>query len=168
MTQAKRNSSGPAESYERRKVVSATVSTNRKKAWRVEFNTETCSICEMCVHRCPNDALFILRVDSTEEILFDYRLCTGCRGEVYCQTHCPEDSVTVSRVPLQGLSDKPVSLISGQMAACQDCGSYFMPVRKLATLLDQQKITPLSAHQYCPSCRRNHLFDSYLKITSET
>ncbi len=148
--------------------MSETASTNRKKAWRVEFNTETCSICEMCVHRCPNHALFILRADSTEEILFDYRLCNGCRGEMYCQTHCPEKAVTVSRVPRQELPDKPVSLISGKMAACQDCGSQFMPERKLAALLEQRKITPKSVQSYCPSCRRSHLFDSYLRITGET
>jgi ferredoxin len=121
----------------------------------------------MCVNRCPNDALFIQRVDTTEDILFDHRLCDGCRGETYCQVHCPEEAVTVSRVPLEELPGMPVSLISGEMAACQDCSSLFMPERKLATLLEQHKIAPKSAQHYCPPCRRNHLLDSYLKITGQ-
>ena len=94
-----------------------TVST---KLWKVEFNTETCSLCEMCVHRCPTQALTIRRKGSQEEILFDYGLCNGCAGDTYCQEHCPERAVTVSRIPADEAPPEPVVLITGQLATCQD------------------------------------------------
>ena len=138
-----------------------------KTVWQVQIDTGTCSLCEMCVNRCPSHALFIQRQGTTEEILFNYRLCDGCLGEMFCEGHCPEKSVKVTRIPVQDLSDEPVSLVVGEMSTCQDCGVLFMPERKLATLLEKQKITPKSVQHYCPNCRRNHLVDSCLTITGQ-
>jgi ferredoxin len=136
-------------------------------AWRIEFNTETCSLCEMCVNRCPTKALFVRRADNKLEILFDSRLCNSCQGEMYCEFHCPENAVTVTQVTEDELPSEPTVLIAGEMAICQDCGNPFMPERKLATLLNKEKITPKSVQNYCPDCRRNHLMDSYLNITDQ-
>lgn len=141
--------------------------TKGKSAWRVEINTETCSLCEMCVSRCPSHALYLRRTGNTEEILFNYRLCDSCLGEVFCEAHCPEKSVKVTRIPVQDLSDEPVSLAVGELATCRDCGTLFVPERKLAALLEKQKITPKSVQNYCPACRREHLLDSYLTITGQ-
>jgi NAD-dependent dihydropyrimidine dehydrogenase PreA subunit len=136
-------------------------------AWRVEFDTEACSLCEMCVNRCPTGSLFVRSAGEKLEILFDSRLCHSCRGEMYCEFHCPENAVTVSQITEEELPAEPVVLISGQMATCQDCGNPFMPERKLSTLLEQEKITPKSVQNCCPDCRRNHLLDSYLDATGQ-
>lgn len=135
------------------------------KTWRVEFDTEACSLCEMCVNRCPTGALLVRSAGEKLEILFDSRLCDSCRGEMYCEFHCPEKAVTVTRITEDELPAQPVVLIAGEMATCQDCGNQFMPERKLATLLEQEKITPKSVQKYCPACRRNHLLDSFLDAT---
>ncbi len=136
-----------------------------EKGWRVEFDTEACSLCEICVKRCSTHALSTRHEDSKLEIFFDHNLCDGCRGQTLCQTDCPEDAVTVTRFSLERLPGRPVSLVTGEMATCEDCGSQFMPERKLATLLEQEKITPKPVQKYCPACRRNHLMDSYLRLT---
>ena len=136
-----------------------------KEAWRVEFNTDTCSLCEMCVNRCPTQALFLRRTDRKVEILFDSGLCNGCGGEIYCEIHCPEAAVTATRIPVEGLPSEPVLLIAGEMAICLDCGRPYMPERKLAALLEQGKITPKPVQKFCPACRRDRLIDSYLSIT---
>lgn len=138
-----------------------------KKGWQVTFNKETCSLCEMCVNHCSNHALIAHRHDGKLEILFDSKLCDGCLGQTYCQEHCPEEAVTISRVSLEELPASPVSLIEGRMANCETCGKEFMPERKLATLLDQKKIEPKSVQHQCPHCRREQLMDSCLKITKQ-
>jgi ferredoxin len=139
-----------------------------KKGWRVEFDTGACTLCEICVNRCATHALSLRREDSKLEIFFDHNLCNGCLGQTLCQTDCPEDAVTVTRAPLEELPEGPISLVVGDMATCKECGNQFTPERKLATLLDQKKITPKSVQNYCPACRRSHLMDSYLNITGQT
>jgi len=121
----------------------------------------------MCVHRCPTQALAIRRKGNQEEILFDYGLCNGCSGDTYCQEHCPEKAVTVSPIPAEEAPSEPVVLIAGEMATCQDCGTAFSPERKLATLLEQKKISPKSVQQYCPECRCKHLLDASMSITGQ-
>jgi ferredoxin len=138
-----------------------------KSGWRVDFNTETCSMCEMCVNRCPTHALFIRRQGNVEDILFDAALCDSCSGDMYCQAHCPEKAVTVSLVPAAALPAHPLVLITGEMTACGDCGKLFVPERKLQTLLEQEKISSKSVQSYCPTCRREHLLDSYLILTGQ-
>ena len=102
-----------------------------------------------------------------ESILFATNLCNGCHGEVTCQTLCPESAVTVSRVPAEEAQADSVVLISGEMATCKDCEKFFIPERKLATLLAQKKITAKDVQKYCPNCRRIHLLDSYLTATGQ-
>lgn len=138
-----------------------------KKTWRAEFNTETCSLCEMCVNRCPTQALYVQKSGDKLAFLFDHRLCDACRGKMYCEFHCPEKAVTVTRVPAKDLPAEPVILISGEMATCKDCGNQFMPERKLAALLEQEKITPKSVQSFCPECRRKHILNSYLDNTDQ-
>jgi ferredoxin len=138
-----------------------------KKTWRVEFDRDACSLCEMCVNRCPTQALFVRQQGENLEILFDLRLCDGCRGEMYCEFHCPEKAVKITRISSQELPADPVILIDGEMSTCQECGSRFMPERKLATLLDQEKITPKSVQKYCPACRRQNLIENYLDINGQ-
>jgi Pyruvate/2-oxoacid:ferredoxin oxidoreductase delta subunit len=138
-----------------------------KNGWRVTFDTDACSLCEICVNHCSNHALIARRKDTELTILFDHRQCDGCLGQAFCQEHCPEDAVTVSRAPLDELPDEPVSLITGELAKCEKCGNPFMPERKLATLLDQKKITPKPVQRICPNCRRGQLMDSYLNILDQ-
>jgi ferredoxin len=138
-----------------------------EKGWRVEFDTDACSLCEMCVHKCSPHALIARREGTTLEILFDHKVCDGCQGQTFCQELCPENAVTVSRVSVQELPQEPVSLVKGEMSTCEGCGNLFMPERKLETLLDQKKITPKDVQKRCPACRRDNLLDSYLKITGQ-
>jgi ferredoxin len=138
-----------------------------EKGWRVEFDTEACSLCEMCVHKCSNNALLARRQGSMLEILFDPMTCDGCLGQTFCQELCPEKAVTVSRVPLEELPEHPISLIEGEMSTCEGCGNLFMPEKKLKTLLGQKKITPKDFQKLCPACRRNQLLESFSKATGQ-
>jgi ferredoxin len=101
------------------------------------------------------------------EILVDHTKCDGCSGHALCKEKCPEDAVTVSRMPMHEVPVEPVSLITGEMAICEKCGNQFMPERKLATLLDQKKITPKAVQHICPDCRRGQLMDSYLNVLDQ-
>lgn len=138
-----------------------------EKGWRVEFDTQACSLCEMCVHKCSNNALIARRQGPTLEILFDPMTCDGCLGQAFCQELCPEKAVTVSRVPLEELPQHPIPLIEGKMSTCDGCEELFMPERKLETLLEQKKITPKVFQRLCPACRRKGLLDHYLKATGQ-
>lgn len=133
-----------------------------RMVWRIQFNQETCSICEICVKHCPTQALTLARGEAMVEIRFDSGACDGCNGGFYCKRDCPEDAVIVSRVPADTLPPQPELLIRGQLARCQGCGTTFMPERKLETLLKQRKITQKSVQLYCPACRRERLMDRYL------
>jgi ferredoxin len=136
--------------------------------WRVGFNTETCSMCEVCVRACPTHALFVRTKGNVETILFDSRLCDGCGGTLFCQEQCPEKAATVTRAPALAVSSEPVALIAGEMITCRSCGALFMPKRELETLLKNKKMRPNGVQGECPACRREHLLDSYLKITGQT
>jgi NAD-dependent dihydropyrimidine dehydrogenase PreA subunit len=138
-----------------------------KKDWRVEIDPETCSLCEMCVNRCSNNALIVRREGGKLEIFYDHQLCDGCLGQTFCQSHCPENAVKVSRVPVEELPGAIVSLVSGELATCKSCGNEFMPERKLNTLLQKKKIEPKDIQKLCPACRREKLMDSYLDITGQ-
>jgi ferredoxin len=138
-----------------------------EKGWQVEFDTEACSLCEMCVHKCSNNALIARRQGTTLAILFDPMTCDGCLGQTFCQELCPEKAVTVSRVPLEELPEHPIPLIEGEISTCEGCGNPFMPERKLKTLLGQKKITPKKVQKSCPACRRKGLLDGYLNATGQ-
>ncbi len=136
-------------------------------AWRVEFNTEACSICEVCAHICSTHALFIRKRGKIEQILFDSRLCDGCGGDLLCQEKCPEKAATVTAVPAKTIPGKPVVLIEGEMAVCRRCGAMFGTVRWLDAVMRKAKIDPKALSDICPTCRRRQLFDACLEKTGE-
>jgi len=134
------------------------------RVWKVEF-TSACSLCEMCVNRCPRGALSARRRDALAEILFDHRLCDGCGGDAYCDAHCPEKAVVVSRMAREGAPAAPVVLIQGEVMSCPSCGALFVPERKLETVLGKQQVRPKPVQRDCPACRRAHLLDHLLSAT---
>jgi ferredoxin len=131
--------------------------------WRVTFNDQ-CSLCEICVNRCPRQAFTIRKRDLTEEILFDDGRCDGCGGSPLCRDDCPEKAVTVVALPPGTMAVGQVVLVTGELARCASCGTTFMPERKLAALLKKQVITANPVHAYCPECRRGRLLDRYMEM----
>lgn len=136
-------------------------------AWRVTFDQQACSICEICVHKCPQQALLIRHTGDLEEILFDDRLCDGCAGKMVCRDVCPEHAVTVTRVRVAGPSEAPVVLVQGTLSSCQSCGTRFVPERKIETLVKGARITAKDVQGYCPACRRTRLLDALLEARVE-
>ena len=60
--------------------------------FHVTTNPDTCDCCEICIDRCPMDALIIEDFKST----VDLNRCIGCG---LCVTTCPTDSLQLVRKP---------------------------------------------------------------------
>jgi Pyruvate/2-oxoacid:ferredoxin oxidoreductase delta subunit len=127
--------------------------------WQVSFDTGLCSLCEICVRRCPVSALEIRRDGLHEQIWFTQDRCNGCDGEPVCAGACPEKAVAVRRAGVRAARRGPAQLVSGDMARCEQCGTEFAPQRKLDSLLRKGKISPKDVHDLCPPCRRSRLLD---------
>ncbi len=136
--------------------------------WNVTFAADRCSLCEICVQRCPVGALTIDRRDLVEDILFHEALCHGCHGEPVCRTECPEHAVTVEPSPVAAGCAGTVVLVTGELRRCASCGKVFAPERKLAMLLKKGVITAKPVQAYCPDCRRGQLLDRYMSMLEET
>jgi ferredoxin len=129
----------------------------------VELDTVKCSLCEMCAHMCPTEALMLRRIDDMEQLVFDAGKCDSCGGDVLCETHCPEAAIKVlQKEEVASLSDETRVLIEGEMVACAECSAHFIPARKLETLLRQAKVGEKEIQRYCPGCRRKRLVKNYL------
>ena len=62
-------------------------------SFKLVFDTERCSLCDMCFNMCPTGAIFTNLVENVIQLLYDGTKCVACGGDVYCEKHCPEDAV---------------------------------------------------------------------------
>jgi len=64
-----------------------------------QINVEICNKCEICLKKCPNDAIYHrwpLESDSSDEmIVVRDELCIGCG---VCAANCPNDAIKMVKV----------------------------------------------------------------------
>ena len=131
-----------------------------KTYWLLEVDRHRCSMCEACVNLCPKDAISLRIENDIEELLFDHRLCNGCGGVPYCRRHCPENAIAVIRTADSRSWTAPISLMSGIVVKCSDCGVSFAPLKKIEAVLKKADTSQSDVQKHCPACRRQHLFAS--------
>lgn len=131
-----------------------------KTYWLLEVDRHRCSMCEACVNLCPKDAISLRIENDIEELLFDHRLCNGCGGVPYCGKHCPEDAIAIIRMADSRRWTAPISLMSGIVVRCSDCGVAFAPLKKIEAVLKKADISQSEVQKHCPDCRRKHLLAS--------
>lgn len=66
----------------------------------VSHDPENCTVCEVCLSRCPMDALSL----DDEQIVVDQMLCIGCG---LCVSTCPSESMMLVRKPESEQHDVP-------------------------------------------------------------
>lgn len=135
---------------------------NTKTYWIVKVDKNKCSICEVCANRCPPNAISIKKIGDFEELLFDWKLCDGCNGNPYCQEHCPEKAIRITKKHTISKSGPIISLVKGEVLKCQNCGSSFVPEKKLKVLLLKPDIKKKEVHILCPNCRRKRIIKNLL------
>jgi len=124
-------------------------------------------MCGICIKFCPRRAIFLRKNEDVEQILFDYRLCDGCKGEPLCQRKCPEGAVSLSEISLPGRLDNPRLLIEGTIAVCSKCGAQFGATQWVDAVLRKTKMDPEAVREICPSCRRKKLLETSLRRTGK-
>lgn len=112
--------------------------------------SETCVACGACGKACPTNALQFV-VDEGEltfSLLFSARNCIDCDR---CAHVCIAEAITVEDgAPLSAvIGEPPVSLHTGSLARCQDCGA-------LIALREDEQLCSLCKY------RRGHPFGSAL------
>jgi Fe-S-cluster-containing hydrogenase component 2 len=117
-------------------------------------------MCEACVNLCPKDAISLRIENDIEELLFEKRLCNGCGGLPYCGKNCPEDAIALTRTTNSRTGTAPISLMSGIVLRCIDCGVPFAPLKKIEAVLKKADISQSDVQKCCPACRREHLLAS--------
>ncbi len=136
-----------------------------KSPYTVEVDTELCSLCEVCAHRCPTGALSIERDGKDLRLLFRHELCNGCPGGKICQEVCPEKAIRLvergDTVPATG-SMEVVILAQSEMLKCEYCGEYFAPVQKVSAVSKRSGGKKELIRNYCPLCRRTQMVVQFI------
>ncbi|MEW5806272.1 MAG: 4Fe-4S binding protein [Acidobacteriota bacterium] len=137
---------------------------NLETGWVAVLDEEKCSLCEVCANKCPTSALTINQMEDMEELVFDFRLCDDCRGEPLCQKLCPEEAIFIEpAVSLEGSTEllAPAVLMKGVLLKCQDCGTPFVPGKKMETIIAKERVGGKDIQKYCPDCRRKRLLKKF-------
>jgi len=65
-----------------------------------KWNAEACTLCELCMKKCPTGAIkrqYSVR-DEEEKLVFNFERCLGCG---VCATNCPKSAITMVKVRTQ-------------------------------------------------------------------
>jgi len=92
-------------------------------AFTVEYDSDSCSNCQVCVDRCQMDAISI--VDETAQINLDR--CIGCG---LCVSTCPSDALRLVKKPEEQLYQPPKSGAETYLRIAQERGKDLMAVSK--------------------------------------
>jgi Pyruvate/2-oxoacid:ferredoxin oxidoreductase delta subunit len=130
---------------------------NKKTYWQIEVDTDKCSLCEVCAHKCPCAAIQSVKEDTVLSLSFDPEVCDGCEGEPKCQELCPEVCLQIAE--LDGPPDDLEArvLISSKLLLCKACGELFAPTTKLAAAARKGVANADRFKDLCPLCRRTNL-----------
>jgi NAD-dependent dihydropyrimidine dehydrogenase PreA subunit len=61
-------------------------------AFRARVEPELCTACEVCIERCPMDALTL--PEGADTVVLDLKRCIGCGN---CVTRCPTEAIVLER-----------------------------------------------------------------------
>lgn len=137
------------------------MSDEQKTYWMAEVDLAKCSMCQVCVRKCPVKALRSEQHDNTLTIYYDPQICDGCEGEIKCQELCPEEAIRVVELdsPPDDLSERQFQ--SSQLLVCQACGELYAPISHALAAAAKGAVNADRFKDFCPLCRRTNLVVSF-------
>jgi ferredoxin len=115
----------------------------------------TCTGCGLCATGCLTGALIVSIADESGsyQITFQNDLCNGCR---VCEKSCPENCLTLMRVPEKDVKGKAMIIIfQDKICRCSVCGNFLFPQAMVNRLKSKMSIPgqPQGPSDLCPFCR---------------
>jgi len=86
-------------------------------AFRARVEPELCTACEICIERCPMDALTL--PEGADAVVLDSRRCIGCGN---CVTRCPTQAIVLERKPEEEQPEVPATEIRKHLAMARSRG----------------------------------------------
>ncbi len=82
----------------------------------------SCTLCGVCAHVCPVDALKIKKNEEKGSIYFYPTLCTACEA---CVESCLYNSITLERKTVSHMKTKPYKIFDATKRVCKICKKEF-------------------------------------------
>jgi|GEM_PF-3051167 len=133
--------------------------------WQMDVDADKCSLCEVCGQRCPTGAIRGVLTDGTLSIVFDHRLCDGCRD---CLESCPEKAMTLAETEASPDAPSEKILATGEMLLCSICGERFAPEAKLEAASHRRGDDTNLISDQCPLCRRTQMVARFIEEKRES
>jgi len=121
----------------------------------IEIDPSACTLCSVCARSCPTAAIRYAE-DDTARIEFVEANCVQCG---LCARMCPEQAITLApRLAPAAVRAGWRSLNAAPLAACDACGTAFMPQPLRDAMLRKATAggadAPMLAQmRKCPECR---------------
>lgn len=127
-----------------------------KKYPNIQLNLDEahCTLCTLCVDNCRKGALSVSSSQDSLSLIFNCANCNGCRA---CMRLCPENAISLQRMPPTGLpaKEEKLTLISVTRAICPRCGRPHIAQPWLERLAAQLQDNPgmRASLLLCPVCK---------------
>jgi len=120
-------------------------------AYRV-IMTEDCTLCGVCVRKCPTKAFNFSIKDSKLMINFNPSKCVGCNA---CVSLCEEDAIIVTREYDYSSLHEGYSYVTAEdeIVKCKRCGKPFDNKKKILRVASILNVNPEDL-EYCNECKQ--------------
>jgi ferredoxin len=119
----------------------------------IKVNQDSCTMCGICVNRCPTKALNLIQKDLKITLSFDYNLCIACHD---CITVCPDQALSSERI-LDIRKSSPTTVLNfDKMITCERCKEPFTFSKKthqIIRLSSNSETYDQLISKFCSKCR---------------
>jgi ferredoxin len=129
----------------------------------IEIDGQKCSLCEVCVRRCPTGALTVERTAHRLELWLEPSLCVGCPQDGGCEPCCPEGAIERMSGDRVSAGAGRVVVAHSEMLDCTICGASFVPQSKLDAISRKRRHQGTTVRDLCPVCRRTQLVVGFIE-----
>lgn len=114
-----------------------------------------CTLCGVCVERCPEEALRISIEGDKYRLYFSHAGCTGCG---LCVDACPEGAISLSWSLNPSMLGRWIPVAESEVARCRVCGRPIGPeaeVRRIEEALERSGAPRwvVESVRLCPGCK---------------
>jgi ferredoxin len=119
----------------------------------IKVNQDSCTMCGICINRCPTKALSLIQEDLKISLLFDYNLCIACHD---CITVCPDQALSSEQI-LDIRKTCPTTVLNlDKMNTCERCNEPFTSLKKthqIIRLSSNSETYNELISKFCLKCR---------------
>lgn len=121
---------------------------------RLDLDAASCTLCTLCVDNCRQGALSVSSSQNSLSLIFNHTECNGCRA---CLRLCPENAITLRRMPPTDMPpmEEILTLISAARAICPRCSQPHIALPWLERLSVHLQGDPgmRASLLLCPVCK---------------